>query len=222
MYTKGEPEGSVNFRPGSNPNQMRINRMIQADSVLSTPPTNTSSIQEANPALEARAESRGFAFCPNRHRAPDRGRAAGDPLKGIKGLSRRTALAGIAMLPAVLPAAMRAAASAEPDPIFAAIEVHRKAKAAAAAAFAEVERLTTIADAEVGPRSLPVLNMVQPGRFKEFVDVTSWIDIDQLVPAEIYPDENAHFRERLRRQQEDHDAIVGDTDEITDEPCAVL
>ena len=31
--------------------------MIQADSVLSTPPTNTSSIQEANPALEARAES---------------------------------------------------------------------------------------------------------------------------------------------------------------------
>ncbi len=126
------------------------------------------------------------------------------------------------MLPAVLPAAMRAAASAEPDPIFAAIEVHRKAKAAAAAAFAEVERLTTIADAEVGPRSLPVLNMVQPGRFKEFVDVTSWIDIDQLVPAEIYPDENAHFRERLRRQQEDHDAIVGDTDEITDEPCAVL
>lgn len=161
-------------------------------------------------------------MCPNRHRAPDRGRAAGDPLKGIKGLFRRTALAGIAMLPAVLPAAMRAAASAEPDPIFAAIEVHRKAKAAAAAAFAEVERLTTIADAEVGPRSLPVLNMVQPGRFKEFVDVTSWIDIDQLVPAEIYPDENAHFRERLRRQQEDHDAIVGDTDEITDEPCAVL
>lgn len=161
-------------------------------------------------------------MCPNRHRAPDRGRAAGDPLKGIKGLFRRTALAGIAMLPAVLPAAMRAAASAEPDPIFAAIEVHRKAKAAAAAAFAEVERLTTIADAEVGPRSLPVLNMVQPGWFKEFVDVTSWIDIDQLVPAEIYPDENAHFRERLRRQQEDHDAIVGDTDEITDEPCAVL
>jgi hypothetical protein len=31
--------------------------MIESDSVLSTPPLNSSSIQNANPLLEARAES---------------------------------------------------------------------------------------------------------------------------------------------------------------------
>jgi hypothetical protein len=41
---QAEGKGS-HFRPGSNPNQMRINRMIQADRVLSTPPTDTSAIQ---------------------------------------------------------------------------------------------------------------------------------------------------------------------------------
>jgi len=33
-YQNSEPRGSANFRPGSNPNQMRINRMAQATRVL--------------------------------------------------------------------------------------------------------------------------------------------------------------------------------------------
>jgi hypothetical protein len=39
---KSKPRGSVNFRPGSNPNHQELNQMAKADSVHSTPPTNTS------------------------------------------------------------------------------------------------------------------------------------------------------------------------------------
>jgi hypothetical protein len=38
-----------NFRPGSNPSQVKVNSMTQADSVLSTPPTNTSKIPPVDP-----------------------------------------------------------------------------------------------------------------------------------------------------------------------------
>ena len=38
VYTKSKPRGSVNFRPGSNPDQERTNLMAEADSVHSTPP----------------------------------------------------------------------------------------------------------------------------------------------------------------------------------------
>jgi hypothetical protein len=44
-YPKSKPRGSCNFRPGSNPSQKGLRtQMTQADSVLSTPPTNTSAI----------------------------------------------------------------------------------------------------------------------------------------------------------------------------------
>jgi hypothetical protein len=54
-YHKYEPKGSSDlqtFRLGSNLNQKGPNPMIEADSVLSTPPLSSSSIQEANPPVE--------------------------------------------------------------------------------------------------------------------------------------------------------------------------
>ena len=54
----------------------------------------------------------------------------------VQGLSRRTALVGLAALPVALPAA----AVAEPDPVFAAIEAHRAARKVADAAFAAAAR----------------------------------------------------------------------------------
>lgn len=75
-------------------------------------------------------------------------------------------LAGIAALPVVsLPAA-----AAEPDPIFAAIEAHRKAIQATEAGIAEQQRLIALADEAVGPRSIPVLDMraQHPARLPPF------------------------------------------------------
>src|SRR3982074_924470 len=44
-YHRSKPRGSANFRPGSNPSHEGHQIQItQADSVLSTPPTNTSAI----------------------------------------------------------------------------------------------------------------------------------------------------------------------------------
>jgi len=68
---------------------------------------------------------------------PETGNRAGDSPKPAAGLSRRTALAGLAMLPAALPAA----AAATADPIFAAIDAHRQAHAVHLAAIDEGNRL---------------------------------------------------------------------------------
>jgi hypothetical protein len=55
VYRKSKPRGSANFRLGSNPNQKARNPMIQADSVLSTPPINMSAI-----ALHLRLKAAGM------------------------------------------------------------------------------------------------------------------------------------------------------------------
>src|ERR1700716_1367968 len=48
-YPKSKPRGSANFLLGSNPNQKDRLPMIQADSVHSTPPTNTSANNPSGP-----------------------------------------------------------------------------------------------------------------------------------------------------------------------------
>ncbi|UQR67703.1 hypothetical protein LRP30_21690 [Bradyrhizobium sp. C-145] len=68
---------------------------------------------------------------------PGTGSRAGDSSKPAAGLSRRTALASLAMLPVALPAA----AAATVDPIFAAIDAHRQAHAVHLAAIDEAARL---------------------------------------------------------------------------------
>ena len=96
--------------------------MTQADSVHSTPPTNTS-------------------------------------------VTRRSVLGTAAGAAAALAAtgASPMAAAPGPDPIFAAIERHRRAYASMAAVFAEHTRAHDIADAKVGPSHIMVPSMVEPG-----------------------------------------------------------
>jgi hypothetical protein len=107
-YPKSKPRGSANFRPGSNPNQMRINRMIQADSVLSTPPTNTSAIDHP------------MMFPP---RDPTRRRFLA--VAAVASAVGSGTLAAAAMVPNDVPQAVTMPIG--PDPIHDVIEAHRKA-----------------------------------------------------------------------------------------------
>jgi hypothetical protein len=76
--------------------------MTKATRVLSTPPLNSSSIQSTNPPLEARPESvDSFSHHPAIGQ-PESENLTGDSPKPVEGLSRRAALAGLAMLPAVV------------------------------------------------------------------------------------------------------------------------
>jgi len=103
-YQKCKPRGSCCFRPGSNPDHEVSNPMTQAERVHSTPPTNTS-------ATTPQSSRRGFLV-------QAAAAAAGGSAIG-------------AGLPLPAPAAATAQSSdAEADPIFAAIEAHRRAIAA--------------------------------------------------------------------------------------------
>jgi hypothetical protein len=67
--------------------------MIEADSVLSTPALNSSSIQDANPRLEGRAESADSLSHQPAIGQPGSRTVAGESGKGAQGLSRRNVLA---------------------------------------------------------------------------------------------------------------------------------
>src|SRR5450759_3003395 len=109
--------------------------MTQADSVLSTPPTNTS-------------------------------------------LTRRNMIGAMATVgaAAIATAAPAIAGLAEPDPIYAAIEAHRKAHATMQAIFAEHRQAHEVADAKVGPSHLDIPSMVEPGTT---VEACCWWDIER-------------------------------------------
>jgi hypothetical protein len=76
-------------------------------------------------------------------------RVLGTPRTNSSSLSRRQAIAGLALLPATLSGALVAAA-AEPDPIYASIEACRNAKRASDAAFDKVGELNRLAEKTVG------------------------------------------------------------------------
>jgi hypothetical protein len=110
--------------------------MTKADSVLSTPPLNSSSIQEANPPPEVHSESvDSFSGEPGIGQ-PETTKIASESGKPVKGLSRRHMLAGLAILPA-LPAAVEAAV----DPIYAAIAACREAREVADIAYSRTSAL---------------------------------------------------------------------------------
>src|SRR5450631_1415390 len=111
-YHKCKPRGSVNFRPGSNPNHEGINPMIQADSVLSTPPTNTSAIDHP------------MMFPP---RDPTRRRFL--TVAAVGSFVGAGSLAHAALAPGA-PQAVTMPRHSRPDPVFGLIEAHRKAHAA--------------------------------------------------------------------------------------------
>ena len=85
--------------------------MIEADSVLCTPPLNSSSIHNANSPPEARAESVDSLAHQPATGQPESRNLTGESGKPAKGLSRRAALGGLAALPAAGAATMPASAS---------------------------------------------------------------------------------------------------------------
>jgi hypothetical protein len=128
------------------------------------------------------------------------------------------AAGGAAAIATVAPAT---AGLVDPDPIFAAIEKHRSAVRAVNAAGAEIDRLIALADAAVGPRSIEVPNMREPG--SPTVTVSCWIDIEKYVSPETDAELHAHYRSILDERHDAHAAyleeIGGDTDEMMDGPA---
>jgi hypothetical protein len=152
--------------------------MTQADSVHSTPPTNTS---------------------PTR--------------RNILGTIAAAGAAALTLAPARAEALV-------PDPIYAAVEAHRKAYATMQVVFAEHRQAHELADAQVGPAHLDIPSMVEPGKT---VEACCWWDIERAVPREQYPDLYAHHNAILDERKAAHAAIVesliGDEDEATNEVC---
>ncbi|MGY8678526.1 hypothetical protein Q2941_12045 [Bradyrhizobium sp. UFLA05-153] len=136
-----------------------------------------------------------------------------------EGLSRRNVLGALAVLPAVLPAA---AAATSADPIFAAIEAHRRAVAVSDAAYAEAKRLRRLADETVGPSSIQVLDMREPSNppgWHPYVEAGSIADIIEFVPGDANEELRDHYLERWRERRAEREAITGDLDEFTDGPA---
>jgi hypothetical protein len=160
--------------------------MTQADSVLSTPPTNTSATDPPGPVDPTR-----------RHLL--------------------TLAAGGAVAAMAISTAAQAAGSPA-DPIYAAIEAHRRAYATMQAIFAEHRQAHDLADAKVGPGHLDIPSMVDPGKT---IEASCWWDIEQAVPRELYPDLCAHHNklldERMAARGAIIESLVPDEDEETDE-----
>jgi hypothetical protein len=110
------------------------------------------------------------------------------------------------------------ARAAEPavDPIFAAIEAHRKADAAADVAFAECNRLYLLANEMVGPSKIEVPNMIEPGTTAK---VLCCYDVERVIPHEQYPDLNEHYCRLLGERSAARFEIHGDMDKLTDGPA---
>jgi hypothetical protein len=163
--------------------------MSKANSVLSTPPTNT-------PIDTTR---RRFLAV-----------AVGASVASVGTLAA-----------AAMPIAAPYSAACAVDPIYAAIEAHRKAYATMQAIFAEHRRAHSLADAEVGPAHIDIPSMVDPG---STIEASHWTDIERAIPRLQYPDLYSHQKGLLDERTEAHAALVesligGDEDELTDEPC---
>jgi hypothetical protein len=137
--------------------------------------------------------------------------------------SRRSILGAIAAgaaatLASTIAEPATAAAALPADPIYAAIEAHRKAYATMQAIFAEHRQAHELADAKVGPAHLDIPSMVEPDKT---VEVSCWWDIERAIPREQYPDLYAHHNAVLDERKAAHAAIVesliGDEDEATNE-----
>jgi hypothetical protein len=117
---------------------------------------------------------------------------------------------------AAIPSAAVAGIPASGDPIYAAIEAHRKADAVADAAFAESSRLYQLACEMVGPSKIEIPNMVEPGTTAK---VLCFYDVEQVIPHEQYPGLNDHYCRLLEERSTARFDIHGDTDELTDGPA---
>jgi hypothetical protein len=130
--------------------------------------------------------------------------------------SRRSILGAIAVGGTVAALALPTAKAIEADPIYAAIEAHRQAAAAADAAFVESSRLYRLAGEMVGPSHIEIPNMVEPGTTAK---VRIFWDVEQVIPHEQYPDLNDHYCKLLEDRSAARAEIHGDTDELTEGPA---
>jgi hypothetical protein len=109
-------------------------------------------------------------------------------------------------------------AAGEPaDPVCAAIEAHRKARAASCAASAEIRRLCDLADEIAGPLELDVPSMIEPGTI---VKASIWLDIERAIPSAQFPEQYAHYLALLEERCAARFAVTGDTDPIGEEEYA--
>jgi hypothetical protein len=135
--------------------------------------------------------------------------------------SRRSILGAIAGSAAaaggIAALALPNAKASEPDPIYAAIEAHRKAGAASCAASAEIRRLYDLADEIAGPREIDIPSMLEPGTT---VKASIWLDIEQAIPSAKFPEQYAYYLALLNERSEAHYAVTGDTDPIGEEEYA--
>jgi len=137
---------------------------------------------------------------------------------------RLLAIAAGGAVAAAIPAAISVAAAV--DPIFAAIDNHKKAMQALKIADAEQERLLALADEAVGPSSIKILDMREPSTppgFHPYVEVNCWIDIEKYVPEAEHPEMYAHYRADLKERSDARVKflveIAGDIDKIIDGPA---
>jgi hypothetical protein len=124
-------------------------------------------------------------------------------------------------------AAMPVAALAAPaavDPIYAAIEKHKKAIRALEIADAETDRLVALADEAVGPSDIKILDMREPSTppgFHPYVEVSCWIDIEKYVPEAEHPELYAHYRSRLEEQSNARAKFLEDNFGNIDKPAGL-
>ncbi len=191
--------------------------MTQADSVHSTPPTNTSAVTPVDNARPFYG-----AECPSYPNC-----AGGCGLGCTKehapiNTTRRSFLAqaaavaaGGAALGATLPLPGSAGASerALRDPVFAAIDAHKKPHSIVNAALDQPEQLFERAADDVGPSTISVLDMREPSNppgWHPYVEALTYFDIDKFVRPEEHPELNKHYQEKLKERQAARLAFVGD------------
>jgi hypothetical protein len=104
-----------------------------------------------------------------------------------------------------------------PDPIYAAIDAHRKAAAVEQAVWAEFNRLSEIADEKVGPNEIEIPSMIEPGTT---VRASSWVDIERAILSKEYEDLWVHHFTLLEDRRAARAAIIGDENAGTDGPNA--
>jgi hypothetical protein len=107
---------------------------------------------------------------------------------------------------AAIPADARAYPGHAADPIFAAIEAHRKAATVEEAAWDEVDRLHELADERVGPLEIEIPSMIEPGTT---VLASDWGHIEATIPRSEYPDLFEHYVALLEDRKAARAAIIG-------------
>jgi hypothetical protein len=124
--------------------------------------------------------------------------------------------------PAMTPSGRPGTTGKTADPVFEAITKHRKAVRAVKAAGAKQDRFTALSTAAVGPRSIEVVNKLEPGN--SIVTVETWIDIEKYISPETDAELYAQYRSKLEKQSKVHDQYLeelvgGDIDELMNEPA---